>query len=285
MKKYLSLLLLAMLLFSNGRAFAGQSAITDADGYACMGEDKSRRQTEQAAMADAKRRATEFAVTYLKSETQVKDFMLEKDLVSAYTNGTVKVIGELEKSWYKDPAMGDCYKVKIKAEVVPDEKEMIKAATTGAPDDPSLPLSIKVWTDKKEYKQGEKIKIYLKGNKPFYARVLYKEAKGEMVQLLPNPYRREAYFNGGVVYEIPSGNDRFDLEVTPPFGEENIIVYGSTAELGAIEAKENGSVYQVTTKSTDVGERTRGIKLLETKGKSTAAAEFYEETQNVKTAR
>jgi hypothetical protein len=40
-----------------GNAYAIQSTITDADGYACMGEDKSRKQTEQSAMADAKRNA------------------------------------------------------------------------------------------------------------------------------------------------------------------------------------------------------------------------------------
>lgn len=64
---------------------------------------------------------------------------------------------------------------------------------------------------KKEYKALEKIKIYIKGNKPFYARVLYKDVKGELIQLLPNPYRKDNYFNGGVIYKIPSGNDRFSI--------------------------------------------------------------------------
>jgi hypothetical protein len=52
---------------------------------------------------------------------------------------------------------------------------------------------------------------------------------GIRVQLLPNSYRAENYFNGGVVYEVPSGNDRFDLEVSPPFGKENIFVYASSS--------------------------------------------------------
>ena len=29
---------------------------------------------------------------------------------------------ELEKGWYTDPPLGKCYKVKIKANVIPDEK-------------------------------------------------------------------------------------------------------------------------------------------------------------------
>jgi cell division protein FtsB len=264
---------------------AAQSTIADVEGNACMGDDKSRKQTEQAAFTDAKRNAAERAVTYLKSETQVKDLAVEKDLIDAYSRASVTVIHELERVWYKDAAAGDCCRIRIKAEVVPVEKAMQKAAhAKDFADDPAAPLKVKLWTDKSEYKQGEKVKIYLKGNKPFYARVLYRDAKGEMVQLLPNPYRRDAYFNGGTVYQIPSGNDRFDLEVSPPFGEENIVVYGSTAELGSIETRAEGSVYRVTTRVQDMGVKTRGITITDKQGKA-STAEFCEETQSIRTSR
>ncbi|MEW6162698.1 MAG: DUF4384 domain-containing protein [Nitrospirota bacterium] len=278
-------LIFNLVLFSN--LYASQSTITESEGYACMGEEKSRKQTEQAAVADAKRKAIESVSSYITSETQVKDFELQKDLVSAYANATVKVIQELEKGWYKDTTMGDCYKVKIKAEVIPDEKAMVKVAKSKqAADDPSAPLNIQVWTDKKEYRSGEKIKIYIKGNKPFYARVLYKDVRDEFIQLLPNPYRKDNYFNGGVIYEIPSGNDRFDLEVSPPFGEENIIVYASTSPLGDISLEAQGGVYQVKTRHEDIGNRTRGVKLVEkTDNKKTSASEFFEERATLKTGR
>ena len=80
-----------------------------------------------------------------------------------------------------------------------------------------------------------------------------------------------------LIPEIPSGNDRFELEVNPPFGEENIIVYSSLAPLGDINLKETGCVYQVKTVANDVGVRTRGIKLKEREeGKEPAASEFFE---------
>jgi hypothetical protein len=261
--------------------YAAQSTIVDVDGKACMGDDKSRKQTEQAAMADAKRRAAEFTLTYLKSETQVKDFELEKDLLSAYSNAQVKIIQQLESSWYKDPSAGDCYKTKLKAEVIPDEKAMKSAAKDNA-DDLNAPLRVSLWTDKKEYKKGDKIKVYLKGNKPFYASVLYKDVKGAMLQLLPNPYRADNYFNGGVVYELPSGNDRYELEISPPFGEENIVVYASTSPVGELDLAAAGSVYQVKTK--DAGEKTRAVNIkAKTDGKEAGAAEFYEGKAAVKT--
>jgi len=277
--------LVFLFITSSSYAYASQSTITQAEGYACMGEDRSRRQTEQAALEAAKRNAIEFASTYITSETHVKDFEIEKDLVSAYANATVKVIKELEKSWYKDANTGDCFRIKIKVEVIPDEKAMEKVSKRkNVADDPSAPLHVKLWTDKKEYKSSEKMRIYIKGNKPFYARVIYKDAAGEMVQILPNPYRNENYFQGVVIYEIPSGNDRFDLEISPPFGEENITVYASTSPLGEIELHSQGGVYFVKTKAKDIGAKTRGITLTgKSTGKSGQASEFYENKAEVKT--
>jgi hypothetical protein len=279
--------LLALLLFIclSSPLYAAQSTIVDVEGKACMGDDKSRKQTEQAAMADAKRNAAERAVTYLRSETQVKDFAVEKDIIAAYSNAAVKVIQELEKDWYKDAATGECYRMKIKAEVVPDEKSMNKAAQAkDFADDPAAPLKVKLWTDKQEYKQGDKIKIYLKGNKPFHARIIYKDTTGNLLQLLPNPYRSEAYFNGGIIYEIPSGNDRFDLEVSPPFGQESISIYTSTAPLGDISLADRGEVYRVMTKSTDVSRLTRGVKVQEKTGvRKDLPSEFSEEALSIKT--
>lgn len=272
------------MLLSHGLLYAAQSTITESEGYACMGEDKSRKQAEQTAMADAKRKAIERVSTYIKSETHIKDFELEKDLVSAYANASVKIIQEIEKGWYKDATMGDCYKIKIKAEIAPDEKEMEKVAKSRqTADDPFAPLNVNVWTDKKEYKNHEKIKVYVKGNKPFYARVVYKDVGGKMVQLLPNPYRSNNYFNGGAVYEIPSGEDRFELEVSPPFGSESIIVYGSSSQLGDVELKASGGVYEIKTKPKDIGDKTRGVVITEKGGDKKEPSEFSETTADVKT--
>jgi hypothetical protein len=264
--------------------YAAQSTIKIAEGSACMGDDKSRKQTETTALADAKRNAVESVQTYVSSATEVKDFELQKDLVSAYANATVEVIETLEKAWYKDPAQGDCYRIKIKTEVIPDEKAMKKAQKDAVLDDPSLPLAVKVWTDKQAYREGEKIKIYLKGNKPFFARVVYRDAAKNNLQLLPNPYRQDNYFQGGVIYEIPSGNDKFELEVNPPFGEENIMIYASVSELGDLNLKQEGSVYAVKTKSRDIGVKTRSIKIKDVSpGQTGQPAEFSEGAVVVKT--
>lgn len=283
----LTALFLFALIFLAPPLFAGQSTITIVDGKACMGDDKSRSQTEAEALLNAKRKAVEFASSYLRSETRVKDLEVEKDLIDAYAHATIKVIEEFEKAWYKDPSLGDCFKLKIKAEVVPDEQAMTQVAKgKGMADDPSAPLNVQVWTDRKEYKQSEKIRVYIKGNKPFYARVVYKDASGTLLQLLPNSFRTDNYFNGGVVYEIPSCNDRFELEVSPPFGEENIVVYSSLSPLGDINLEDAGGVYQIKTQAKDIAVRTRGIKLKEkTGGKDGSSSEFFEGKAVIRTGK
>lgn len=266
--------LLIILLFLYSTAFASQSTITDSEGYACMGEDRTKRQTEETALQDAKRKAIEQVSTYIQAETQVKNFELQKDIVNAYANAKVRII-EQNGIWDSEPPkVGDCYKIRIKAEVIPDERAIEKISQKSLLDDPSGPLKVQVWTEKKEYHTGEKIKVFIRGNKPFYARVVYRQADGSLVQILPNPYRKDNYFQGGVIYEIPSGPDRFELEVTPPFGEENIVVYASTGELGQVDVEPAGGVYKIKTRLEDVGDKTRGVKVIE-KGQS-KAKEFYE---------
>ena len=284
LKTFLAVLMIVVAVTD---VYAVQSTIIESGGYACMGDDKSKKQTEQQSMADAKRNAVENVLTYVKSETKVKDFQLEEDIVKVYTNAFVKILEVTESRWYKDERSGDCLKIKIKAEVIPDDKAIKEAMTSKISfDGPGMPLNVRLWTDKKEFKKGDKIKIYIQGNKPFYARVHYRDVKGEVTQLLPNPYRTENYFNGGVVYEIPSGNDRFELEVSPPFGEESISLYASTSLLGDISLSRGGAVYQVLTNENDIGIKTRSIKLKEKSvDGQVQAAEFFEDRTMIKTGR
>lgn len=286
MKKILFTCIILLALTTS--LHASQSVITEIEGTACMGDDKSRKETELLAQKEATRRAAEYAATYIKSETHVKDSALESDLISAYANAKVTVLQELEKGWYKDQTSGECYRSKLKVEVLPDQKAISRATEKTMADDPAAPLNVKVWTDQKKYKKGQQIKIYLKGNKPFYGRVVYKDTEGKLVQLLPNLYRKDNYFNGGTNYELPGNGDRYDLEVTPPFGREGVTVYASTSPLGDIETTSSGGVFQINTKPQDVSAGTRGVKITGKGSGSTntpPTAEFNESKAEVTTAK
>ncbi|MCA1933407.1 MAG: DUF4384 domain-containing protein [Calditerrivibrio sp.] len=272
---------LTLGLFFITTLYAGQSAITESEGYACMGEDRTKRQTEETALQDAKRNAIEQASTYIKSETEVKDFKLQKDIINAYTDAKVKILEQKGRWDSEPPKVGDCYRITIKAEVIPNESAIKNLSESKDWDNPSLPFKVRLWTEKREFKRGEKIKIFFKGNKPFYATIVYRQVDGSLIQILPNLYRQNNYFQGGVVYEIPSGPDKFELEVTPPFGEENIVIYASTSPMGNLDLEKAGGVYLV--KSKDLSEKTRGITIIGKGEKSAKAGEFFEEMLEIKT--
>lgn len=278
LKRYLALIILVTTCLSLlSWCYAAQSTITEAVGYACMGDDKSRKQTEHEALTNAKRNAIEYASTYIKSETSVKNLQLEKDLVEAYARAAVRVIQKLEESWYKDASSGECFKLKIKAEVIPDDRALSSPSALKSSEEPDAPLNVRIWTDKKTYRQAEKVRIYIKGNKPFYACIVHKDAEGKVLQLLPNPLRKDNYFNGGIIYEVPSGKDQFELEVNPPFGEEHILVYASLSPLGDLSLQDTGhGVYKINNALKDVGLMTRGIKLQGKGNRPVTASEFFE---------
>lgn len=284
MKHLLMQIIVSCTLVSS--VLAGQSVITEGEGYACMGEDKSRKATESSARADAKRKAAEAAATHIESETSVKDAMLEKDLLSAYAKAQVKVLSEFQAEWYKEQSMGDCFRVKLQVEVVPDEKVIAKLAKQdkSLETDPSAPLNVKIWTDRPKYADSECMRIYLRGNKPFYGRVLYTQADGTTVQLLPNPYRNMDYFRGGVVYELPSGEDRFKMETCAPFGAERIILTASTAPVGELEVKPAGAVYLVSKPVPDILRVARGVRIKANEdGSAKTSAEFSEAVVDITT--
>lgn len=88
----ITLFFIGLPLFLSNLGYAVQSNIVETEGSACMGMDKSRKQTEQTALAEAKRKAVEFVSTHITSETQVINSQLENDLISAYANAEVKIL-------------------------------------------------------------------------------------------------------------------------------------------------------------------------------------------------
>lgn len=256
--------LLLLILIVSGHAFAAQSSITEADGESCMGEDKSRKQTEQVALESAKRMAVEYTSSHISSTTIIENFELKNDLVEAFTQAEVRLLDILEKNWAQNGPVDLCVKLRIKAEVIPAAAPMQRVESGEMKMDPRLPLNVELWVNSGEaaFVEGDKMKIFLRGNKPFYARLVYVDAKGNNLQLLPNQHRRDNYFQGGTMFEVPTGEDRFELTVTEPFGKEQLILYASTEQLGNIDMTPVGSdVYLVNDGIEQVAAKTRGIEI------------------------
>jgi hypothetical protein len=250
--KYL-LVLVSMFVVKLG--YAGSSSIVEVKGYSCMGSEFSRKETERMALQDAKRRAVERSKTHIESVTEMEDFVLKRDWVEAYASAEVKVLAILSSIW-DEPGNGDCFNIILQAEVVPSE-QVVKSIKESNEDDPRVPLSIKVWSSADKLKAGETLKIYLQGNKSFFGRIIYTDAAGDLVQLLPNAHRPDDYFQGGVRYDVPSALDRFVLRVKEPFGRESVTVYASTSRLGNIDMQQFGAIFKVNTTPSSVATQSR----------------------------
>jgi len=151
--------------------------------------------------------------------------------------------------------------------------------------DPQLPLKVMVWTSKKEYKTGESIEIFVRGNQDSYARVVDITSSGDIIQLLPNAYRKDNFFKAGVTYKIPDKGDAFELKVTPPYGEDNVMVYASEVPLGGVELESIGQgLIRYRGLKSDLATQSRGISMIGTGADKTAGAEFYEATWSLKTS-
>ncbi len=248
-----------------------------------MGDDKSRKQTENAALTEARRNAVEYSTTYIQSQSRIENFELKEDLIQAFSKAAVQVLAILEKKW-DPPAVGDCYTIRIRAEVVPNEGEINQIAEkNNTLDDPTAPLTVRVWTSQPTYKEGETMKVYVKGNKPFFARLVYVDAEKTTLQLLPNPFRTQNHFDGGVVYEVPQATDKFDLTVGTPYGQETLTIFASTNQLGNISTTKAGGVFLVKDNQSQVAAKTRGISLtmVDAANRKTQVAEFAEASVKV----
>ncbi len=136
MRKIFIALFFLVLMASN--LYAAQSMITESEGYACMGKDKTRKQTEAAAMTAAKYNAAAQVLPRIYDKKKAADFSYKTLVGNASVDTSVDVIQQIQGDWYNDASAGDCYKVKIKAEVIPN----IKTTGVAAPISSDAPLEI-----------------------------------------------------------------------------------------------------------------------------------------------
>lgn len=273
--RYSFLFLLVYILLN--QVHAAQSSITNAKGSACLNQGETKKQVESQALLDAKRQAVEFAKTYVSVQTKVKNFKLEKDLIKSFAQAEVKVLSIVKQSWDEK---NTCYFISLMAEVFP-VSTLLNMQSDMLMNNPTAPLTVKLWTNQLQFRPGQYMKIYIKGNKPFYGRLTYKDASGNLLQVLPNPNRSEYHFNGSVTYQVPDMNDNFELLVAPPLGIESLTLYASTAPLGKVEKQNIGGVYKLTQGSEKIAYQTRGIRIISVNSKNNNAqdgslAEFDE---------
>ncbi len=254
-----------------------RSTIHEVDGYAYLSEQMTLAQVRNAAIITAKRQAVERAKTYIESITTVENFEVTQDRIKGKSHGSVTVL-EMKDLGVEDNTR---YHVWIRAEVEygikPSGEQAggnLSADLSGTHLDPHAPLTVKVWTSKKEYRAGDHIIVYMQGNRDFYARIVDITSNGDIIQLLPNEYRQQDRFEAGRVYKIPGEGDRFVVYASEvPLG--NVVMRSAGAGLGAFGGTRES-----------LGIRTRGISVMAAEGQGAsplAGVSFYESTWKLST--
>ena len=259
-----------------------RSNIVEVDGYAQLSEEKSIRDIRQEAFANARRQALENAETHIKSQTRVENYQLQYDLIESGAEGVVKVLEQKDLGIEKNSR----YHVWIRAEVTYVLRPAAEPAKQKALMSPDAPLTVKIWTEQKNYRHGEYITIYMEGNRDFFARIVNISSDGKVIQLLPNGYRQTHHFRGGKRYQIPGPGDRFELKVTPPYGQERIVVYASETPMGDIPLKSlGGGLQEYQGSNDDLAFRVRSIQPVARPGGSMTpgSTSFYEASWVVET--
>ena len=252
-----------------------RSFIQGVDGYAFLSENMTLAETREAAFVNAKRQALEMTVTYIQSKTTFENLELVEDRIDATSEGAVTVIEQKDFGVENNTR----YHVWIKAEVEYGIKSHANKDVLDFSMNETFPLTIKVWTSKEKYSEGDSIEVYLKGNKDFYARVVDISSDGKIIQLLPNEFRQDHLFKAGNTYIIPDKNDKFKLMATPPYGADKIVVYASEVQLGPVPMKKIGNgLHQYKGTAESFAMKTRGIKIAPVDNERNLIADFYEAT-------
>ena len=129
-------------------------------------------------------------------------------------------------------------KNQVVREVAPEERlsltdELTNLMQTLFPDGGDFPM--RVWPDKgmgAVYVEGEKFSVHVALETNAHLQVEYFQSDGTVVHVLPNP-KHNNFVEGGKTFVIGKVGGGYEFVVTPPFGEELLMVIASHEPLEA----------------------------------------------------
>ena len=159
------------------------------------------------------------------------------------------------------PGKGERPHIWIEAETgfVPRERKTGKRPDAALLDRADL-LDVRIWTDRKEYEEGETVTLYMQGNRDFYGKVIQIDRKGAVLQLLPNNYRQLSSFEKEKLYRIPDEGDRYQLAVQPPLGTIRFIVHATRLPMSQVNLQSTtGGIFKYRASAKAFGRSVRHV--------------------------
>jgi hypothetical protein len=82
--------------------------------------------------------------------------------------------------------------------------------------------------DGQTYTEGESISYFVNLDRDAYLLLIYEDAGGNLIRILPNKYSGKGFYRKGSTVEIPGENDGFEFTITPPFGVERVWAFAAS---------------------------------------------------------
>ncbi len=119
-----------------------------------------------------------------------------------------------------------------------------KQRAIGAP--PLEHLTVEITThlgDQQIFRAGDELTFLVNLNKQAYLTIIFQDAAGTLMQLLPNRQVTNTLYEPGWYFAIPDARDPFLYRVAAPYGDEYVYAYASNKPLPELAGVEmNGGL-------------------------------------------
>lgn len=250
---------------------SGAKKVETVQGYGCYfyGDDETPAKAKKAARILAQEQAVRHHQVYIKSQSRIKNLILDEDIIQATSAAILHHIVILKE---EKKTQEIC--VSLSAEINPVSMEELinqqitakeladDAETLFVPQQPAFGL--RVWTNKADgrFLEGDGLIIFVESERDAYVKIDYFQADGTVVHLVPNVFNRRTFIQAGRRYAFGDGEGAEMFVVSPPFGAETIKVIASTRPLRGSLPQPKQSLSDSRTYLRDMRTSLRGISIV-----------------------
>lgn len=221
----------ALAKAAEGSAGAKPLETVTGEGCYAYGDNETPAQAKQAAQSIAQEKAVRTHRVYVQSETKVKNFQLENNVIQTASAGMLEDI-KVEKEEKKS---GQVICVSVSAKLSPfsieemirqriNAKDIAEEAVKSRVVISSVGFGLRVWTNKTDERfiEGERLIIYVSPERDGYLKLDYFQADGTVVHLVPNLYSGQVMVKAGQTYVFGDDASAQHFVIQHPYGNETI---------------------------------------------------------------
>lgn len=196
------------------------------------GDNETPSQAKRAAITLAQEQAVRGHRVFVQSESRLKNFRLEEDIIHSASSAILKNVQILKEE--KRGQQQIC--ITISAIISPMAMDQMIQQRVNAKEIADMAQSplidqgefgVRVWTNNANgsngsFAEGDRLIIYVESERDAYLKLDYFQADGTVVHMVPNKSRGQARIRAHEIYSFGGDKDPERFIVQAPFGAETI---------------------------------------------------------------